>query len=82
MRFFAVAASLALSAAGLSFCAGTASAAMDPFANLKFRSIGPAAPGGRVTAVAGVAAETWLQSKGSKMALIGCCHKPVPRANV
>ena len=57
MRFFAVAASLALSAAGLSFCAGTASAAMDPFANLKFRSIGPAAPGGRVTAVAGVAGD-------------------------
>jgi photosystem II stability/assembly factor-like uncharacterized protein len=27
----------------------------DPFANLKFRSIGPAAPGGRVTSVAGVA---------------------------
>jgi photosystem II stability/assembly factor-like uncharacterized protein len=30
-------------------------ATADPFAGLKFRSIGPAAPGGRVTAVAGLA---------------------------
>jgi photosystem II stability/assembly factor-like uncharacterized protein len=29
----------------------------DPFANLKFRSIGPAAPGGRVAAVAGLAGD-------------------------
>src|SRR5580700_3782824 len=29
----------------------------DPFANLKFRSIGPAAPGGRVTSVAGIAGD-------------------------
>ncbi|HEY7980890.1 MAG TPA: hypothetical protein VID19_05350 [Candidatus Eremiobacteraceae bacterium] len=36
---------------------GHAHSSPDPFANLKFRSIGPAAPGGRVTSVAGVAGD-------------------------
>jgi photosystem II stability/assembly factor-like uncharacterized protein len=55
VRVAAIAASIVLSGVVLLLCAAGAVAATDPFANLKFRSIGPAAPGGRVTAVAGVA---------------------------
>jgi len=55
VRCFAVAASIGLTCVGLALAADVVLAATDPFASLKFRSIGPAAPGGRVTAVAGVA---------------------------
>ncbi len=72
MRLFAVATSCVLACLAFAFVGGAAGAqapasaktttgrthsSPDPFANLKFRSIGPAAPGGRVTSVAGVAGD-------------------------